>query len=236
MAAVSSTLPLRMNEVLSVLSIYPAEGSEEMNVGWCSFPRFVWKPEKDHAPGWSNVFRGTSYRDSEKLLRAFLKKYRLTKMPDNQDRHGRLWGRSELLHGTPGGVVSIRSGRYLSHRRGYRPGYVEMQLDDYACHSLRFRFRGTIEEARRVFSSGEFKADLEDIIHGQEHVIPAAHGVWSSFCKTQFANDPRRVGLPTDRRGLQSTDREVRCPGLCGKIPPTGAFVCDRRHFALRKR
>ena len=37
------------------LSIYPAEGSEQMNVGWCSFPRFVWGPEKDHAPGWSNV-------------------------------------------------------------------------------------------------------------------------------------------------------------------------------------
>ncbi len=30
------------------LSIYPAEGSEEMNVGWCSFPRFVWKLEQDH--------------------------------------------------------------------------------------------------------------------------------------------------------------------------------------------
>ena len=76
------------------LSIYPAEGSEQMNLGWCSFPRFVWKREQDHAPGSSNVFRGTSYRDSEKLLRAFLKKYRLVKMPDKHGSYGRLWGHS----------------------------------------------------------------------------------------------------------------------------------------------
>ena len=56
------------------LSIYPAEGSEEMNVGWCSFPRFVWKPEQEHAPGWSNVFRGTSYpRRGESLAGLFEK-------------------------------------------------------------------------------------------------------------------------------------------------------------------
>ena len=149
---------------------------------------------KDATAGWSNVFRGTSYRASEKLLRAFLKKCRLVKMPDKQGSHGRLWGHSELLHHTPGGGVSIRSGHYLSHRRGYGPSYVELQLDDYACHSLRFRFRGTGEDARALFTSAEFKADLEDIIHGKEHVIPAAHGVWSSFCKTQYANAPELGG------------------------------------------
>ena len=182
------------------LSIYPAEGSEEMNVGWCCFPRFVWKREPDHAPGWSNVFRGTSYRDSEKLIRAFLKTYRLTKMPDNQGQHGRLWGHSESLHYTSGGGVSIRSGRYLSHRRGYAPGYVELQLDDYARRKIHFRFRGTIDEARVLFVGRQFTADLEDIIHGKEHVIPAAHGVWSSFCKTQYANDPRVGGWANFQR------------------------------------
>jgi hypothetical protein len=181
------------------LSIYPAEGCEQMNVGWCSFPRFAWKPEKDHAPGWSNVFRGTSYRESEKLLRAFLKKYRLTKMPDKRPR-SRLWGRSELLHYTPGGGASIRSGRYLSHRRGYAPGYVELQFDDYAQREIRFRFRGTIDEARVLFASPQFKADMEDIIHGKEHVIPATHGVWSSFCKTQYANAPELGGWANFQR------------------------------------
>lgn len=182
------------------LSIYPAEGSEEMNVGWCSFPRFIWKPEKDHAPGWSSAFRGTSYHDSEKLLRAFLRKYRLVKMPNRQGRYGRLWGHSELLHYTPGGSVSIRSGRYLSHRRGYAPGHVELQLDDYAEREIRFRYRGTLDEGRALFTSAAFKADLEDIIHGREQVIPAAHGVWSSFCKTQYANDPRCGGWENFQR------------------------------------
>jgi len=182
------------------LSVYPAEGSEEMNVGWCSFQRFVWKPEKDHAPGWSNVFRGASYRESEKLMRAFLTKYRLVKMPEKEGSHGRLWGHSELLHYTPGGGVSICSGRYFSHGRGYGPGHVELQLDDYARHQLRFRFRGTIVEGRALFTSAEFKVDLEDIIHGKEHVIPAAHGVWSSFCKTQYANAPELGGWPNFQR------------------------------------
>lgn len=178
------------------LSIYPAEGSEPMNVGCCSFPRFVWKPEKDHAPGWGWVLKpGSSYPQSERLLRAFTKKYRLVKMPDKCSR-SRLWGRSELLHWTPGGGASIRSGRYLSHRRGYGPGHVELQLDDYAQREIRFRFRGPIEEARTLFTSAEFKADLDDMIHGKEHVIPATHGVWSSFCKTQYANDPRVGGWP----------------------------------------
>ncbi len=182
------------------LSIYPAEGSEEMNVGWCSFPRYVWKPEQEHAPGWSNVFRSASYRRAEKVLRAFLKKYRLVKMPDKRTRHGRIWGHSEPLHRTSGGGVSIRSGRYLSHRRGYAPGHVELQLDDYAMREIRFRFRGTIDEARVLFANRRFKADLEDIIHGKEHVIPAAHGVWSSFCKTQYANDPRVGGWTNFQR------------------------------------
>ncbi len=182
------------------LSIYPAEGSEEMNVGWCSFPRFVWKPEKDHAPGWSNVFRCTSYRDAEQVLRAFLKKYRLAKMPDKRGSYGRPSGHSEPLRWTPGGGVSIRSGRYLSHRRGYGPSYVELQLDDYTHREMRFRFRGTIDEARVLFAGRQFKADLEDIIHGKEHVIPAAHGVWSSFCKTQYANDPRVGGWANFQR------------------------------------
>jgi len=108
------------------LSIYPAEGSEQMNVGWCSFPRFVWGPEKDHAPGWSLVFQRSAYRESEKLLRTFLAKYRLVKMPDRHGSHGRLGGHSAPLHWTPGGGVSIRSGRYLSHRRGYTPSYVNL--------------------------------------------------------------------------------------------------------------
>ena len=175
-------------------------------------------------PAGPTSFAARPTANSEKLLRAFLKKYRLVKMPDKRGRHGRLWGHSELLHYTPGGGVSIRSGRYLSHRRGYGPSYVELQLDDYARHEIRFRFRGTIDEARVLFASRQFKADLEDIIHGKEHVIPAAHGVWSSFCKTQYANDPqrRRLGqLPA-------------CPPLGPGRP--GAHAADRLQGACQRR
>jgi hypothetical protein len=182
------------------LAIHPAEGCEPMNVGWCSFPRYVWKPEADHTPGWSLVFQRAGYREAERLLRAFLAKYRLVKMPAKSARYCRLAGHAELLHWTPGGGVTIRADRYLSHRRGYAPPHVELRLDDYAQHDFCFRFRGSVEEARRLFSSRDFKADLADIIHGTEHVIPAAHGVWSSFCKTQYANAPELGGWQNFQR------------------------------------
>jgi hypothetical protein len=179
---------------MMLLTIDPAEGSEPMNVGCCTYPRFVWKPERNHLPRWSNLFRGATFRESEKLLRAFLQKYNLAKMQDRQGSYGRHHGHSELLHHTPGGSVSIRSGRYLSHRKGYGPNFVELRLDDYSSYRLCFRFRGTIDQARTLFTGGPFKADLKDIMHGKEHVIPAEHGLWASFCKTQFASDPRNGG------------------------------------------
>jgi hypothetical protein len=181
------------------LSIYPAEGSEEMNVGCCSYPRFVWKVEKESLPGWSNVFGGTSYRESEKLLRAFLKKYHLVKMPDKRSQR-QSGGGVESLYRTPGGAVLVRCGRYLSHRRGYAPNYVEVRLDDFTDSVLRFRFRGTIDEARVLFAGREFKDDLDATIHGKEHVIPAAHGDWSSFCKTVYANNPEVGGWENFQR------------------------------------
>ena len=219
------------------LSIYPAEGSEQLNVGWCCFPRFVWKPVQDYAPGWSNVFRGTSYRDSKKLLRTFLKTYRLAKMPDKQ-AHGRHCGHAEPLHLTHGGDVAIRSGRYLSHRRGYGPSYVELQIDDYAHREIRFRFRGTIEEARGLFTSHQFKADLENIIHGKEHVIPATHGVWSSFCKTQYANDPRVGGWTYFQRAHLSVLailEHMQQIGFTVQVSDESDFWKDRDLAALAK-
>ena len=178
-------------------------------------------------PAGPTSFAARPTATSEKLLRAFLKKYRLVKMPDSRGRHGRLWGHSEPLHYTPGGGVSIRSGRYLSHRRGYGPSYVELQLDDYAQREIRFRFRGTIDEARVLFASRQFKADLEDIIHGKEHVIPAAHGVWSSFCKTQYANDPRVGGWANFQRAhlsVLAVLEHMQQIGFTGRMSTTKAI------------
>jgi len=183
------------------LSVYPAEGSEEMNVGWCSFPRFVWKPEKDHLPGWSWALKpNSSYPQSARLIRAFLKKYRLKKLPAPRPRTWQHRGIIEPLHRTPGATVGVRRGPYLSHRRGYSPSTVDLRLDDYAGQPICFRFQGTIEEARAVLTGSQFKAELEDIVHGKEHVVPAEQGAWSSFCKTEYASRPDRGGWANFQR------------------------------------
>ena len=75
-----------------------------------------------------------------------------------------------------------------------------MRLDDFTDNVLRFRFRGTIDEARALFAGREFKSDLDAIIHGKEHVVPAAHGDWSSFCKTVYANNPEVGGWENFQR------------------------------------
>ena len=58
---------------------------------------------------------------------------------------------------------------------------------------IRWRFKGSIEEARKLFTSAEFKDDMERMLWGEEYTIPGETGTWGSFCKTQFANE---FGLP----------------------------------------
>lgn len=180
------------------LSIWPAEGCEQMNIGWCSYPRFVWKPDKadcECSAGWSQVVAEPSrHRESMKLLRAFMKRYRLVKMPDRLVQNRR-WSQCsrETIHCLDRACVTIWA-TYLSHRRGYGLGRLELSLPDYRCRQLGFRFRGTVEEGRRMFASTAFAADLKDMLYGKEYIVPAKHGDWSSFCKTQYANDPRCGG------------------------------------------
>ena len=56
-----------------------------------------------------------------------------------------------------------------------------------------------------LFRTAEFKADLRNVIHGKEHVIPAVHGIWSSFCKTVYASNPQYGGW----ENFQRTDLSV---------------------------
>ena len=189
-----------------------------MNVGCCSYPRFVWKAEKESLPAWSNVFGGTSYRESEKLLRAFLKKYRLVKMPDKRS-HRQSGGGVESLYRTPGGAVLVRCGRYLSHRRGYAPNYVEVRLDDFTDNVLRFRFRGTIDEARVLFAGREFKNELDDNHPRQGARIPAATATGLRFARpympiTRRSAAGRTSNVPTlgpGRAGAHAADRLQGC-------------------------
>ena len=224
------------------LSIYPAKGCEEMNVGWCSFPRFVWKPEKDGSPcsaGWSQVFRSPPHhRASEKILRGFMKKYRLVKMPDKQVQDRR-WSQCsrETLYCLGGASVMIWAA-YRSHRRGYGPGRIELSLPDYQNRRIGFRFRGTLEEGRKLFQGVAFQADLKDMLYGEEHVIAAAHGVWSSFCKTQYSNDPRCGGWDNFQRAHLSVCailEHMQEIGFTVHVSDEGGFWEKRDLAALAK-
>ena len=89
-----------------------------------------------------------------------------------------------------------------------------------------------------LFASRQFKADLEDIIHGKEHVIPAAHGVWSSFCKTQYANDPRVGGWANFQRAHLSVVavlEHMQKIGFKVKVSDEGDFWKSRDLAVLAK-
>ena len=184
-----------------VFSVHPAEGCEEMNVGVCSYPRHVWKPGKrnDLAPAWSLVFdeRYDSYPESRKVMRAFLRRWKLRRMPDSKHSVSQRFGGADRLgYYHPSGMANatVQRGRYLSHRKGYSGPFGLVTLRDRMKYELCFRFMGTAEEAEKTFASPEFIADLNRLVSGADHITPAARGQWSSFCKTQYANDPRCGG------------------------------------------
>jgi hypothetical protein len=58
---------------------------------------------------------------------------------------------------------------------------------------IRWRFTGTLDEAG-LFTSADFKVDIERLVFGEETTIPGETGTWGSFCKTQYSN---QFGLPT---------------------------------------
>ena len=61
---------------------------------------------------------------------------------------------------------------------------------------IRWRFQGAVDEAKMFFASPEFRADIKRLLWGEKHVVPGEKGTWRSFCKTQYANDPRVGGMP----------------------------------------
>ena len=89
-----------------------------------------------------------------------------------------------------------------------------------------------------LFAGRQFKADLEDIIHGKEHVIPAAHGVWSSFCKTQYANNPQVGGWNNFQRAHLSVVavlEHMQQIGFKVEVNDESDFWKDRDLAALAK-
>ena len=185
---------------MTVFSVYPAEGSEEANFGLCSFTEHVWKAVSDSDPAWSLVFgKRNNYPESRKIIRAFMRRWNLKKLPPDL-KHS--WSRHRFGGSTGIGVytdnghahASIQRGHYRSHRKGYAGAFGLVTIDDRMKDHLYFKHQGSAEEAERAFASPEFRADLNRMAGGEDFITPAANGQWGSFCKTQYAHDPKLGG------------------------------------------
>jgi hypothetical protein len=195
-----------------VFSVWPAQGCEEMNIGLRSFRQFVcpkrkeypvetWADQQFNKPGWSlAITSARSYPAAARILKDFAKRWNLRRMlwSDDYIRSHEHIARDQSYR------VCVCHGRYQSHRRGYAPSWVLVELEDRMKEYIRWRFQGTVEEAKRLFASPEFKADLQRLLWGERHVVPGEKGTWGSFCKTQFSNDPRVGGMPNFLRAHMS--------------------------------
>jgi hypothetical protein len=177
-------------------SVWPARGCEEMNIGVCTFPPFVVPKreateEKTYAdmllnrPAWSLAITDAKYnRAAAKVLKQFAKRWKLRRMPLSND----FISSHETIHREVSCRVVVCRGRYQSHRRGYAASWVLVEIEDRMEEYVRWRFQGSVEEAKVLLASPEFKADLNRLIWGEEHTLSGETGTWGSFCKTQYAN------------------------------------------------
>ena len=182
-----------------VFSAFPAEGCEPMNVGACCFPRHVWKARKHEmdAPAWSLAFdKRDHYPESRKVIQAIMKRWKLRRLPKSKCSLRERFGTTTKLLFCHNGLIQagIHKGRYLSHRRGYAGAVGLVSIRDRMEFEIAFRHMGTAAEAEEALSSDAFKADMKQMVEGEDYVTPTASGQWSSFCKTQYANDPRCGG------------------------------------------
>ncbi len=175
-----------------VFAVEVAPGCEPMNIGIRAFPPYVFQKRdvesdgKARKPAWSLAVTAASYHpDSAKLLKQFGKRWQLHRLPwsDDYPRSEQDLVRGEFYR------VCVAQGRYMSHRRGYAPSWVLIELADQHKGYIRWRFTGSIEEARKLFTSTDFEDDMERLLHGEEYTVPGETGTWTSFCKTQFANE-----------------------------------------------
>jgi hypothetical protein len=179
-----------------VFSIEVADGCEPMNIGICSFPPFV-MPKREvgfdgrlSRPGWSLTITDAHHNPaSARILKTFAKRWKLRRLPWSDGSHRT----QETLLWEEFYRACVVRGRHVSHRRGDAPSWVLVELEDRHQGHIRWRFNGTVEEARTVIGSPEFKADMERLLWGEEHTVLGETGTWGSFCKTQYANE---FGLP----------------------------------------
>jgi len=174
---------------LWAVRVWPAEGCEEMNFGVCHFSATTWKPRKpreDAYHAWSLVFDNRASTETTAILRQFLRKWRFVKKASRTAYRHTL----RTLWRQDGASVQLVSGRYLSHRQGRDKPHVELTLPDSLERHLDFRYRGEAEAGIELAKNEEFRRDVRGLLRGKPHRIPGERGTWSSFCKTQYANNP----------------------------------------------
>jgi hypothetical protein len=179
-----------------LFTVTVAPGCEPMNLGVRDFSPFVCPKRHVDAngrlakPAWSLAVEAGSYHPgATKVLKDFTKKWQLHRLPFSDSAHRT----QKTLLFEEFYSVRIVEGRHISHRRGSAPSWVMVELADRNKDYIRWRFTGTLQEAPALFTSDEFKADMERLVSGEEYRIPGEMGTWASFCKTQFANEH---GLP----------------------------------------
>ena len=185
-------------------SVWPARGCDEMDIGIASYPPLVCPKRTPmqnfetygdvlvDRPAWSwAVTDARSCPGAARVLKHFAKRWKLKRMPFSKgfiDGCGRIAGGKYYR-------VFVCDRRPWSRGRGNTPLCVLIELRDCAEEYVRWRFQGTVDEARILFCSSEFKADMDRMQWGEEHIVPGETGTWTSSCKTQYANDPREGGI-----------------------------------------
>ena len=224
-------------------SVWPARGCEEMNIGVCTFPEFVVPKrevteEKTYAdmllnrPAWSlAVTNAREYPGAARVLKAFAKRWKLRRLRWSDDY---IRSKETIVRDVSYRVCTCY-GRYQSHRRGHAASWVLVELEDRMKEYVRWRFQGSVEEAKALLASNEFMADLNRLLWGEEHTIPGESGTWGSFCKTQYANDSEG-GLPNFLRAHLSVCSISEKAGELGfkvKVHDEGDFWTKRDVKAL---
>ncbi|MGA2259687.1 MAG: hypothetical protein ABSG53_33845, partial [Thermoguttaceae bacterium] len=143
-----------------VFEVTLAPACEPMNLGICDFPPFVIPKRPVGAdgrlskPAWSLAV--TDARENPaagRNLKKFVRRWRLHRLPWSvgYQRHLKtlLW---ETFY-----QVNIVEGRHISHRRGSTPAWVLVEMEDLCKGYIRWRFKGTVEEAHELFATAEFK-------------------------------------------------------------------------------
>jgi hypothetical protein len=181
-------------------------------------------------PAWSLAITDARYNPAPaRVLKQFAKRWKLRRMPWSD---GYFRSHETIIRDTSYRVC-VCYGRYQSHRRGYAASWVLVELEDRMKEHIRWRFQGSVDEAKALFASPEFKADLDRLVWGEEHTISGESGTWGSFCKTQYANENGTSNFLRAHLSVCAILEKAQQLGFKVKVSDEGDFWTKRDVKAL---